>query len=172
MNPLVQPIANEEHKYLKKEEIQKSQVNLAMKSFEKDIRESPNKKIREFNEIILHELSQNQPGRTPDTLEEFFFGDENNDYKMTDDSFDFSKEYVQKLIYALINPLEDSYETIRQIFYKFIFFGGIKTKDLPELIIHKGAKNINKLYHILGFQNKSGNKNIGCNFEIYSENLA
>jgi hypothetical protein len=152
VNPIVQPIQIEEH-YLRKNSIMhKSQYNLVTQNDKRGIPERSNTMIQDYNAIVLQDRSPNKSHRVPDNLEEYFFGDETKGYILTDDSYDFSKEYVQKLIYALINPLEDSYETVKQIFYKYIFFAGIKTKDLPELIIHKGAKNIDKLYQTLGFE--------------------
>lgn len=72
-------------------------------------------------------------------MEEFLFGDEEVGFKLTETSFTLSKKYIQKMVYGLFNPLENSYYSIKEAYQKLFMLRGISAKDLPELILSKHA---------------------------------
>ena len=113
---------------------------------------SPHKRIQDYNKIIQEKLSPTKQPIAAESVEEFFFGDEHYGYKMTDDAFNFTKAFVQKLMLVLVNPLEDSYNTIKELFHDHIFFQGVRTKDLQDLNINPGAKNVDHLYQSKGYE--------------------
>jgi hypothetical protein len=113
---------------------------------------SPNKRINEYIRLIRQKLTPTKVMPKAESVEEYFFGDERDGFKLTDDSLDFSKEFVQKIMLVLLNPLEDSFNVVKELFRRYVFFFGVKCKDLPDLLFHNGLKDVTQLYQHLGYE--------------------
>ena len=77
----------------------KAKLEKVLAKMEKGFRDDPSQGLQRYNNMAIKDLSSFEKRKTPETVEEFFFGDEEKDFKLTENSFNFSKEYVQKLIY-------------------------------------------------------------------------
>ena len=96
-------------------------------------------KFREIQARIKDYKSSELPG----DLTEFFFG-KNGPYKLT-------KRDVMRLIRSLFIPLEKSYYCLNDVI--LLKWSGIDTiEELPELQVHRGIKDPDQLYQILGYE--------------------
>ena len=77
----------------------KAKLEKVLAKMEKGFRDDPSQGLQRYNNMAIKDLASFEKRKAPETVEEFFFGDEEKDFKLTEDSFNFSKEYVQKLIY-------------------------------------------------------------------------